>query len=590
MPFDAYSIHALKNELNKNLINSRIGKIFQPDQETIVLEAFHPYPRKELKILISIHPQFYRTHLMTEKCINPPQPPAFCMLLRKYLQGGRIICLDQPLWERILIFRIENYQPEGRLTTFSLIFEAMGRSSNLLLVNTEGMVIDALKRLPDGPKRKREIMPGTVYSPPSPPVSYHPNNITFSALQRIIQLSSAALELSTVLSKEIFGLSRSLVLEVLHRAGISTTATVGDSDLEVINRIFNTLVSLDRKIQEDNYSAFLYLDERGKPIDFFPYKPLHLPVDKLISVPNLITAIESTLQHLNEESSLQRKADRLKKVLKEAKKKALKKRSKQEVEFSNAEDANTYQLYGELITVHLGEITRGQTELLASNYYDPEGGSVLIPLDPALSPVENSQFYYKKYNKAKKGLDKIQRQLNITEIELDYLASLENSLQEPYSFEDLMEIEEEMQETGLLKMKSKSKPRSRPLPVSKPSVFRAGDGWEILVGRNNKQNDQLTMKIASPGDLWLHTQKIPGSHVIIRSQGKTVTKDILLEAANLAVYFSKAQGSSKVPVDYTEKRHVRKPSGSRPGFVLYDHFQTLIIDPDAEILEKFGLR
>ncbi|NLY92237.1 MAG: fibronectin-binding domain-containing protein [Firmicutes bacterium] len=588
MPFDALSIAKLIPELNEELSNGRINKIYQPDAETFIFEVFHPFPRRELLLLISVHPRFFRAHLVEEKPVNPLRPPAFCMLLRKYLQGGRILRVEQPPWERILIFTIEVYEEDLGLTNFSLIFEALGRSSNLLLVNGEGNIIDVLKRRPDSPPHSREIIPGKPYSLPPAPGLPNPETLTFSAWKRICQFSPAARGIATVLTKEVFGLSRLLAEEILTRAGVPSTLTVADLTSDQLRELYYQISTLGQAGGEKS-AAFIALDPAGVPLDFFPYQPRHLPAERITPAPNLNSAIVASLHRQSQLALARQKVERLQAVLRKAAQKAIKKRDKQRQELAGAEIADTYRLYGELIAVHLGEIKRGQTRLVVPNYYDPEGTSVTIPLDPALSPVANSQLYYKKYNKAKKGQAKIREQLERTEMELDYYASLENALANLSSPADLMEIETEMVEAGLLKTISRSKPTAGGETKNRPSLFRAGNGWEIMVGRNNKQNDQLSMRTAAPHDLWLHTQKIPGSHVIIRTQGKPVPPSVLLAAANLAVYFSKARGSTKVPVDYTERRHLRKPTGAPPGFVLYDHYQTLIIDPDPLILARFGL-
>lgn len=586
MPFDAFSISLYRRELKDNLVNGRIGKIFQPDQETVIITIFHPFPRRELNLLISVHPRFFRAHLVTEKPDNPLKPPAFCMLLRKYLQGGRILRLEQPSWERIIKFQIEVYDGEEGLTTYALIFEAMGRSSNLLLVNGEGMILDAFKRTARG---ERELIPGKPYTPPPVPGLYHPGNITFTAMEKIFQLSPSTHSVTTVLSREIFGLSRPLQLEILKRAGILSTMTVKEVTPELLRSLYAEIDALNI-LMTSKTEPFIHLGPDDCPQDFFPYHPSHLPTERLQSVPDLNTAIVLTLHKQNQLTILWQKAEQLKTVLRKATKKAEKKQRKQQQELINADDADTYRLYGELISVHLRTVKRGQNQLVAMNYYDPDGVTVTIPLDSALSPVENSQLYYKKYHKAKKGQTKIRAQLKRTALELNYYASLDNALENLSSWADLMEIEAEMVEAGLLK---RTRPHKKMAPAkikNQPSLFKTSDGWEILVGRNNKQNDQLTMKTAAAHDLWLHTQNIPGSHVIIRTQGRPVPSGVLLEAANLAVYFSKARSSSKVPVDYTNKRYLRKPTSSPPGFVLYEQYQTLIIDPDPQVLARFGLK
>lgn len=588
MPFDAFSITHLTRELNEHLRNSRIGKIYQPDKETIIIEVFHPFPRRELRLLITVHPQFYRAHLVAEKPANPLRPPAFCMLLRKYLQGGRIIQLEQPPWERIIRIQVEVYHPEAGLSTYSLIFEAMGPSSNLILVNGEGIIVDALRRLAETPQREREIMPGRSYLPPPAPGLYHPANLTRTAWERILQLSPREQKITTVLTKEIFGLSRPLQQEIIQRAGVPTTMTVAEATTDVQQRLYNEVTAWDQRTKEEAV-CFLALDPSGSPLDFFPYQPHHLPAERLKPIADVNSAIVAALHQRSQDADRKQKRDQLKSTIRRAIKKAAKKRDKQQAELASAADADTYRLYGELITAHLHEIKRGQTELVAPNYYHPEAVEVTIPLDPVLSPVANSLLYYKKYNKAKKGLTMIRTQLERTEMELEYYASLESALENSLTWADLLEIEAEMTEAGLLKPKRRTKQPSNPRVNNRPSLFRSAGGWEILVGRNNKQNDQLSIKTAAPHDLWLHTQKIPGSHVIIRTQGKPVPPAVLLEAANLAVYFSKARGSSKVPVDYTEKRYLRKPAGAPPGFVVYNRYQTLRIDPDPEILARFGI-
>ncbi|NLM36509.1 MAG: fibronectin-binding domain-containing protein, partial [Firmicutes bacterium] len=532
--------------------------------------------------------QYYRAHLLTEKPEYPLRPPAFCMLLRKYLQGGRIVSLTQPPWERVLQLQIEVYDPDTGLTTLSLVFEAIGPSSNLVLVNSDGLILDALRRFTGSTQREREIMLGKPYLPPPAPGLYHPANLTWVAWERIGQLSPGELKIATVLAKEIFGLSRPLQEETMQRAGVTAPMTVAEVGADRWRRLYEEITAWNRRAAEETV-CFLYLDSTGAPLDFFPYQPLHLPVERLKPVAGVNHAIVATLHRRSLEAVYQQKRSALKSTIKKAIQKAAQKRARQEAELATAAEADTYRLYGELITAHLHEIKRGQTELIVPNYYHPQAAEVTIPLDPLLSPIANSQLYYKKYNKAKKGLEKIRAQLERTEMELAYYASLESSLENSLTYGDLLEIETEMAEAGLLKPKSPAKQQANPPVKNRPSLFRTADGWEILVGRNNKQNDQLTMKTAAPHDLWLHTQKIPGSHVILRTQGRTVPPDVLMVAANLAVYFSKARGSSKVPVDYTERRHLRKPTGAPPGFVVYNRYQTLIIEPDPESLARVGL-
>lgn len=589
MPFDAITVSALKHELNQTLSNARIDKVFQPEQETVVFSLFHPCPRRDLRLLFSVHPRFYRAHLLTEKMVNPEKPSAFCMLLRKYLQGGRFLKVEQPPWERILLIKIQNYNAEQGLTGFTLVFEAMARFSNLLLLDAENRIIDALKRFPASDRETRKVFPGAAYVPP-PSFSVtgrHLGNLTRQDLQIMIDRSPSGRHLKQILTEEILGVSPALTREIFHRAQINPKETAGAAPPETAEKLHAVLDEFRRLVTEESFTCFYY-EKNGQPEDLFPYRPDSLPSSMLKPAPGLSPGLENTIHRQEREDKLFGRKQQLQKIITQAKKKTARKKNKQLDELARAEDAATYRLYGELLTA-CPQIPRGADRVELVNYYDPAGKTVVIPLDPALSANKNAQKYFKKYAKAKKGQKQISLQLQRTDEDLEYLESLESYLQNQWNTEDLYAIEEEMREAGLMKNRESARRFRLQHSPSRPVVFRSSEGWEILVGRNNKQNDQLTFKKSSPRDLWLHTQKIPGSHVLVRCRGSKISRETLLEAANLAVYFSKARNSTKVPVDYTERRYVRKPAGSRPGFVLYDNFQTIYITPDPEVLKRLGI-
>jgi len=591
MPFDALAVAALQQEYKQALVNGRIDRIFQPSREKVAFSVFHPFPRRDLWLLFSIHPRFYRSHLIEKKPVSPQEPPAFCMLLRKYLQGGRFLAVSQPSSERILHFKIENYNAGEGLTVFTLIFEATGRFANLLLVDGEGRILDALKRLPERDGQSRPVLPGVPYTPPPTPAGRRLETLAPQDLQVIIGRSPAERPLRQILVEEVLGVSPFLATEVLSRAGLDPKTTAGAISPEQTpaqaEKIHSVLDELYRQVNAGESHPYCY-EKNGQPADFFPYRPHSLPEPALVPVASLSQAVAKTLdrrEHREEMASRQRK---LLKIITRAKKKTEKKAQRQRDELAQAEDADLWRLYGELLTAYRHQVPKGAGQVELVNYYDPEGKTVTIPLDPSLPANQNAQNYYKKYAKAKKGQTRIATELEKTKEELAYLESLESSLQNDLDLEELAAVEAEMQEAGLTKGR-RIPGRPRQAPGGRPALFRSSEGWEILVGKNNRQNDQLTFKLSTPRDLWFHTQKIPGSHVLIRCGGKEPGKEALLEAANLAVYFSKARHSSKVPVDYTERRHVRKPAGARPGFVLYKNFQTLTITPDPELLKRLGI-
>ncbi|NLY89360.1 MAG: fibronectin-binding domain-containing protein [Firmicutes bacterium] len=591
MPFDALAVAALRQEYQQTLVNGRIDRIFQPDREKVVFSVFHPFPRRDLWLLFSVHPRFYRSHLINKKPVSHREPPAFCMLLRKYLQGGRFLEVSRPSSERILHFKIENYYAEEGLTVFTLVFEAIGRFANLLLVDGEGRILDALKRLPDRDGESRRILPGAIYTPPPTPAGRNLETLTAYDLRLIIDRSPSERSLRQILVEEILGVSPFLAAEVLHRAGLDPKTTAGSISPEdtpvYAEKIHTVLGELHRQIEAGRIHPYCY-KKNGQPVDFFPYRPLSLPESALVPAASLSRAVAETLDRREYREELALRQRKLLKIITRAKKKAEKKAQKQREELAQAEDADHWRLYGELLTAYRHQVPRGAGHVELANYYDPEGKTVTIPLDPSLSANQNAQNYYKKYAKAKKGRTRIAAELEKTKEELAYLESLENSLQNDLDLEELAAVEEEMQGAGLTKGR-RLPGRPRQSPGGRPALFRSSEGWEIMVGKNNRQNDQLTFKLSSPRDLWFHTQKIPGSHVLLRCGGKEVGKEALLEAANLAAYFSKARHSSKVPVDYTERRHVRKPAGARPGFVLYKNFQTLTITPDPAVLKRLGI-
>lgn len=585
MPFDALAVAAVKNELNKTIINGRIEKAYQPQKDLVLLDIFHPYPRRTLQLLLSVNSRFTRGHLSTDKPENPVQPPAFCMLLRKYLQGGRILRFEQPAWERILKIAVENFHPDYGLIVYSLIFEAMGRFSNLILVDSNDTILDALKRFPQGSKGTREIFPGQKYLAPPVPARFNPATLDSTSFETIIHRSPSDRPLRRILLEELMGLSTPLVLEVCARAEVEPEATAGSLNNDQIRAVFGVLKFFQELVASGDFSPTIILNHSGEAVDVFPYRPVHLDTGLLRPARGMNAALESTIHQQHKQEKLLAHQDKIRRVIRGALQKARKKRDKQIAECQKAEDADLYKLYGELLTVRQTGIKKGLSQVEVDNYYDP-GHKIVIPLDPAKTPNENAQQYFKRYSKAKKARVLAAEQLARTEREVEYLESLENALRDLLSRQELAEVEEELCEAGLWR-KEKKKAHSSPA-VSKPHEYISSTGWKILIGRNNKQNDLLTMKMASPRDLWFHTQKIPGSHVVVRTQGKEVDEKTILEAASLAAFYSKARNSSKVPVDYTEKRYVRKPAGAKPGFVLYENFKTLIVDPDHDPADGGG--
>lgn len=579
MPLDALFIRSFVQEQTNQIKNSRIDQIYHPLKDRIVLAVRHPYPGNEMMLMISIHPQYARFHLTEEKSANPLQPSAFCMLLRKYLCGGRILEVVQVPWERIVVFIIEVYAPEKGLCRRSLILEMLGRRSNLILVDDDSIILDALKRTTGD----REISPGQIYSRPPVPTPRNPE-ISADELQVLLDRAPSSQQLKDFFRTELMGISPFAALEWLARLNYSENIQIGVLPRNAgssLKAAFQTIID-----DTEKPIPLLLINDHGVITDFSSY-PTSRPELNSISVSTLNEVLVKTLHTWDQDSIRRNEQSEVSRFLKERITKLQKKAGKQSEELAAAEDADQFRICGEMLSIHINSIQKGQTQISLPNYYDANQQDMQISLRPEFTPSENIQHYFKRYQKAKKGQVAIERQLSLTRDEINYLQSILTSLENDLTPDEIFEIKSELTDEGYLK--KVRAPQAKRKTTSTPRRFTSSDGISIDVGRNNYQNDRLTLKIASPKDIWLHTQGIPGSHVLVRSDGEPLPDATLLEAANLAAWFSQARNSSKIPIDYTERRHVKKPSGSRPGFVLYQPFQTIIVTPDKYLLAKLGV-
>ena len=580
MPYDALFISGFVTELNEKLRNGRVEQIYHPLKDRLELEIYHPYPGVNLRLLLSAHTQFARINLTGGKTENPMHPSAFCMLLRKHLSGGRILNVDQTPWERIINITIEVYATEKGLCQKRLVLEALGRRSNVILLEENNTIIDALKRTIG----EREIFPGYSYVPPSSPSPYSPE-LSADELQIILDRVPAKKPLFETLYSELLGVSPFLGREWSCRAGFDPNTSAGSLPDDAGERLKHAWFKI---MEEKKYpKPCLVLNDSGKIMDFYLFEPTQA---SLIPEPvsDLNQAVLETLHLWEENAKINSAQTRLQRIIGDRINKLQTKLKKQHEELCAAEDAQVYRIRGELLSIHQNSIVKGQPQVELPNYYDPEGKTIIIPLRMDLSPIENAQAYFKKYQKSKKGRKAIAHQIQLTTDDLGYLEGIQAMLTDSMRIEELAEIEDELKNYGLISRHDNTTSKSKS-PVSTPRRFISSEGIAIDVGRNNLQNDRLTLKIASPRDTWLHTQNIPGSHILIRDDGQGFGESTLLEAANLAAWFSKARNSTKVPVDYTMRRNVRKPAGSRPGFVLYEPFQTIIVTPNIELLKRLGV-
>ncbi|HEY8346929.1 MAG TPA: NFACT RNA binding domain-containing protein [Symbiobacteriaceae bacterium] len=580
MAFDSTVMAAVTAELASALTGGRINKIYQPGPDRIVL-VIYAHGRNH-RLLISAHPRHARLHLTQMEERNPPAPPTFCMLLRKYVEGGRILQIHQVGRERICHIRIGVIDELGNPAEFVLVAEVMGKHSNIVLLNPQNRIVDAIYRITEEVNRYRELLPGLPYIAPPPTGKIDPEALTSGDLQP--RDEEAELPAWRLVLDRVDALGPLLAREAVCRAGFDPEAPASAVSPE---RLVDAVRSLFRV---EAYEPCLLYDPQGKLKDFHVLPLAHWQGRRETGFASVSAAVEAFFGLREEEERLTSLRGALARLLRDETARVRRKLEAQRESLAKAENAETYRLYGELITANLWQLQKGQKEAVVPNYYDPEGRTITIPLDPALTPLENAQAYYRKYQKARSSLSALQEQVARSESELAYLEQVEVALQEARSLPDLEEIRRELAAEGYLSEDRGHRSRSgsrqgegkeqKPAP---PLTVRSTDGLEIWIGRNNRQNDYLTLKLAAPHDLWFHAKNIPGSHVILRvPPGRAVPERAIYEAAVLAAYYSKARNSSGVPVDYTLRKYVRKPNGARPGMVVYEQYKTIWVTPDPQ--------
>jgi len=561
MAFDGLFTKSMTNELQQ-LVSGRISKIHQPNSQEIV---FHIRAGgKNSRLLISIHPSYSRIQLTNETIENPSEPPMFCMFLRKHLEGGFISSIKQLEMDRVIIIRVQGKNEIGDDMVRELHVEIMGRHSNVILVDPERMLIlDSLKHLSPSVNSYRTILPGQPHIAPPSQNKLQPFDIDEQQFTKIIEESD---DTAKSIVQQLAGFSPLHANELVYRLGLDN-----ESPFQTFTSFLNEftkqeLESTYMEIGSKTFFSSISLSHlEGQKI---PYTSLGELLDKVYFARADRDRVKQQAGDL--ERWLQNELDKLKLKMKKLSK-----------EKAQAEKLDTFQLYGELLMAHLYQLEKGQTEAEIINYYDEDGATVTIPLNPRKTPVENAQAYYTRYNKAKTALIKTQQQMDKTKDDIDYLEMLQQQVMQA-SPNDIEEIREELAEQGWMKARILKKKKKIVKPT--PEAFLSTSGLAISVGKNNKQNDYVTFKISNKSHLWFHTKDIPGSHVVIHDAEPDESS--ILEAAKLAAYFSKARDSSSVPVDYTEIRHVKKPNGSKPGFVIYFEQKTVFVTPSEDVVRK----
>lgn len=679
MAFDGLALAAVCRELADRLTGGRVNKIYQPEKEEIILHIRAPGRRQSagscspedsrvpgegcslenshdpvkscsledshgpgdtagqnLRLVISAHAQRARIHLTAGRKDNPQAPPMFCMLLRKYLEGGRLIRVEQPGLERICRLYFEVYDELGRQSEKALVVEIMGKHSNIILLDpAANTILDGIKRYTHATSRYREVLPGREYIAPPSQGKHPPGKLDLDTFQELLLGEPEDTPVVKALLRHIDGLSPESCREVLFLADLSEDLPIDSCGQYEYGRLWQVLRGIGEMAETGRFTPALVRDSFGKAVAFSA-----LDLRQFGNLPKEHGTMNDILETYYTERRLAetigQKKHHLEQVVAGELNRLEKKLSVQDDVLAQAAEAETYRLYGELLTANMFRLEKGMASVSLPNYHDPRQGEITIPLDLRFTPSQQVQHYFRRYHKAKTGARLAAEYRESILEELRYLESVRTELDQAASIQDLAEIKVELGEEGYIKRysspgepgkggiirktgrqgsgksgaggksgfkgqpgvkgkfnaKGKSGAKEKagvPQELSQPLQFTVFGGYLVLVGKNNRQNDRLTLKTARPEDLWFHVKDQPGSHVILSCHGKDSPPErAVLEAAQLAAWHSRARNSGQVPVDYTQRRHVHKPRGAKPGMVIYEQQRTLYITPDETLVQQLA--
>lgn len=583
MALDGAFLRCIKEELETRLTDARVDKIHQPSKEELVIALRHRGGAE--KLYLSARANSPRVHFTSLSLENPAQPPMFCMLLRKRITGGRLAGLRQPGLERVLYLDLDCVNELGDMVRLTLAVEIMGRHSNIILIDQDGIVIDAIKRVDLEMSSVRPVLPGLPYTPP--PADGDKLDLSecqpSDFLERLDQARDEPLP--KALLNAARGLSPLVCREVSHLAARGRDARSHSLTGDERDRLQFYLGRVKAAIMEGDWRVpYILYKSGGTPLDFSFMPVTQYGLSALgREMESFSALLDAFYREKDASERMKQRSHDLLRLLTNAYDRIARKLEHQRRELQDSAKRDEKRIWADLINANLYAIPKGAAQAELINYYDPECAPLRVPLDPSLSAAQNAQKYYKDYRKAQTAERILTQQIAAGEAELEYIDTVFDALSRADSWRELSELREELAEEGYLKLQ---RGRQKPPPPTKPLEFQSDDGFTILVGRNNVQNDRLTLKTARGGDIWFHTKNIPGSHVIVITEGKIPPDRTLEQAAVLAALHSKAADSAQVPVDYTEARNVKKPAGAKPGMVIYETNRTAYVNPDRLLAQR----
>lgn len=578
MAFDGVTIAGIVGELKEKLVGNRIYKIAQPEKDELILTVKGSCG--QVRLLMSADASLPLLYLTEKNKTSPMTAPNFCMLLRKHLQNARIISVTQPGLERIVRFELEHLNELGDLCRKYLIIELMGKHSNIIFCDDRDMIIDSIKHISGMVSSVREVLPGRTYFIPK--TQDKAELLECTAGETAAVLKAKSLPVYKAVYMGFTGVSPCIAQELCYRAGVDADLPSAELAGEALERIVSELGGLADCVKKGRF-CFNIVYENGQPVEYAAIRLSSYAQDQSRCFERISELLEYYYAEKNVITRIRQRSVDLRKIVQTALERNVKKYDLQMKQLQDTEKREKYRVYGELLNAYGYGVETGAKSMEALNYYDDQ--MITIPLDPMLTAGENAKKYFDKYQKLKRTYEALTTLTRETKEEIDHLSSISTSLDIALREEDLVQIKEELIESGYIRRRGNAK---REKITSRPFHYVSSDGYHIYVGKNNYQNEELTFKFATGNDWWFHTKGIPGSHVVVKANGEELPDRVFEEAGRLAAYYSQARGQEKVEIDYTQKKNVKKPNGSKPGFVVYYTNYSLVIDSDITGIEQVG--
>lgn len=578
MAFDGITIASLVKEFEDRLLGGRLYKIAQPEADELLITIKNE--GKQYRLVLSASPSLPLVYLTDKNKQSPMTAPNFCMLLRKHLQNGRIVAISQPGLERAVHFQIEHLDEMGDLCQKTLIVEIMGKHSNIIFCHADGSIIDSIKRVSALVSSVREVLPGKMYFMPQTVEKLQPLDATRE--QFVEQISGKPMPVFKAIYTSFVGISPIMAQEICYRAKVDGEASVAALDRLGMERLKEVFFDTMSKVREGQFEACVAY-HKNEPVEFgaLPLSLYDQGEYHLKDFESISFLVEQYYAEKDTVSRIRQKSADIRKIVQTALERNVKKYDLQLAQMKDTEKREQYRIYGELINTYGYGLPEGSKQLEALNYYTNE--MITIPLDDTLSPKENAQKYFDKYAKMKRTYEALVSLTEEVKTQIEHLESIMASLDIAQAEEDLVQIRVELEESGYVRRKGGKKEKV----TSKPFHYVSSDGFDMYVGKNNYQNDELTFKFATGNDWWFHAKGMPGSHVIVKTGPDGEMPDATFEeAARLAAFYSKGKGQDKVEVDYIQKKHVKKPAGANPGFVVYYTNYSMMIDTDISGIKQ----